>query len=160
MRCFVDTQDFTKEEILDLKDLGIDMEKDELINLCEKATEKQFSGLNTKEVIKVICKKIKYIPISLIQRISYEMGILGHTDYKDENIDDNIYVVGNIETNKYGNRFITLYSPKYGEYYQRKVNKYSYNDNPCDSGDIIKTVFNTKSKIKQVDGEWVRGEGF
>ena len=88
--------------------------------------------------------------------MSNDMGILGYTDLVDNNIDENVLIVGNIETNKYGNKFATLYSPKYGEYYQRKINKYSYADHPCDSGDIIKVVFNTQFKCRQIDGEWTK----
>ena len=132
--------------------------KEEVLKFADKATEKQFSGVDMESLIGYICSKIKYIPITTIERISNDMGILGYTDLIDSEINEDILVVGNIETNKYGNRFATLYSPKYGEYYQRKINKYSYIDHPCDSGDIIKVVFNTQFKRKQVDGEWTKSE--
>ena len=128
----------------------------EVTDLSEKVTEKQFSGVNIQQLINRICKKIKYIPITIIERISYEMGIIGYSNRIDETIDDNIYVVGNIETNKYGTKFATLYHPKDGNYIQKKINKFAYNEHPCDSGDIIKTVFNIKSKHKQVNGEWIK----
>ena len=132
--------------------------KDEVLKFADKATEKQFSGIDMESLIGYICSKIKYIPITNIERMSNNMGILGYTDLVDNTIDENILIVGNIETNKYGNKFATLYSPKYGEYYQRKINKYSYADHPCDSGDIIKVVFNTQFKRKQVDGEWTKSD--
>lgn len=127
---------------------------------AEKITEKRISGVDILQVIRLIYKNyLKEIPkITTLKRISYEMGILGHTDRIDENIDDNIYVVGNIETNKYGTKFATLYSPKYGEYCVKKINKWSYNEHPCGNGDIIKTVFNIQSKRRQVDGEWTKIE--
>ena len=128
------------------------------MKFAEKSTEKIFSGVDMECLIGHICSKLKYIPITNIERMSNEMGILGHTDYVDKSIDENILIVGNVETNKYGNKFATLYSPKYGEYYQRKINKYSYADHPCDSGDIIKVVFNTQFKRRQVDGEWTKSE--
>ena len=130
--------------------------KDEVLKFSDKATEKQFSGVDMESLIGYICSKIKYIPITDIERMSNDMGILGYTDLINNDIDENILIVGNIETNKYGNKFATLYSPKYGEYYQRKINKYSYADHPCDSGDIIKVVFNTQFKRRQIDGEWTR----
>ena len=60
-----------------------------------------------------------------------------------------------MEENKYGTRFATLYNPKSAEYTQYKIKKSSYIDHPCDVGDIVKVVFNTQNKRKQVDGEWV-----
>ena len=125
----------------------------------EKATEKTISGINMPNVINVICNKIPYEPITNIERISNEMGILGYTDKIDNTIPDNIYVVGNIETNKYGTKFITIYHPFTGEYFQNKVKRSAYNFNPCDSGDIIKAVFNTQYKRKKNENdEWVQSE--
>ena len=148
-----------KRKTFKVADLEVyNLTKNEVSNFSEKTTDKQFSGVNMKLLIRYICSKLKYIPITNIERMSNEMGILGHTDYVDKSIDENILIVGNVETNKYGNKFATLYSPKYGEYYQRKINKYSYADHPCDSGDIIKVVFNTQFKRKQIDGEWTKSE--
>ena len=130
--------------------------ENEVSKISEKSTDKQFSGVNMKALIDHICSKIKYVEATKLEHMSYEMGILGYTDYVDNTIEDNIFIVGNIETNKYGNKFVTLYHPKTGEYYQRKINKYAYNDHPCDCGDVIKIVFNTKSKVRQIDGEWVK----
>ena len=143
-------------KITDLDDYNLT--KQEVSQFAEKTTEKQFSGVDMKCLIEYICKKLKYIPTTIIDHASYEMGVLGYTNYIDDNIDENILIVGNIETNKYGNRFATLYSPKYGEYYQRKINRYSYVDHPCNDGDIIKVVFNTQFKRKKVDGEWTKSE--
>ena len=87
------------------------------------------------------------------------MGILGYTSVIDNTISDNIYVVGNIETNKYGTKFITIYHPCTGEYYQNKVKRSAYNYQPCDSGDIIKAVFNVQSKRKKNENdEWVKSD--
>lgn len=125
----------------------------------EKATEKTISGINMPKVIEVICSNQDYEPITNIERISYDMGILNHTDIIDNTIPDNIFVVGNIETNKYGTKFITVYHPQTGEYYQNKVKRSAYNYNPCDSGDIIKAVFNTQYKRKKNENdEWVQSE--
>jgi DNA polymerase-3 subunit alpha len=125
----------------------------------EKATEKTISGINMPKVIEVICSNQNYEPITNIERISYDMGILNHTDIIDNTIPNNIFVVGNIETNKYGTKFITVYHPQTGEYYQNKVKRSAYNYNPCDSGDIIKAVFNTQYKRKKNENdEWVQSE--
>ena len=111
------------------------------------------------KIIEVICSKFPYKPITNIERISYDMGILGYTDIIDNTIPNNIYVVGNIETNKYGTKFVTIYHPNSGEYFQNKVKRSAYNYNPCDSGDIIKAVFNIQYKRKKNEqDEWVNSE--
>ena len=125
----------------------------------EKSTEKTISGIDMFNVIQLICNKIPYQPINNIERISNEMGILGYTDRIDNTISENIYIVGNIETNKYGTKFITLYHPHTGKYYQNKVKRSAYNYSPCDSGDIIKAVFNIQSKRKKNEKEeWIKSE--
>ena len=141
----------------ELDDFGITLE--DIKPYIEKATEKTISGVNMFNVIEVICNKIPYEPITNIERISNEMGILGYTDKIDNTIPDNIYVVGTIDTNKYGTKFVTIYHPNTGEYFQNKVKRSAYNLNPCDSGDIIKAVFNTQHKRKKNENdEWVQSE--
>ena len=132
---------------------------EDIISYAKKVTEKQISGIEMPNVIEIICNKFSYEPITNIERISNEMGILGYTDRIDNTIPDNIYVVGNIETNKYGTKFITIYHPSTGKYFQNKVKRSAYNFNPCDSGDIIKAVFNTQHKRKKNENdEWVQSE--
>ena len=131
------------------------LEKEDVSLISEKTTEKRFSGVNIKELIKIISNNITVEEVSNIEHISYELGILGYTNYTDDSVDNGIYVISNMEENKYGTRFATLYNPKSAEYTQYKVKKSSYIDHPCDVGDIVKVVFNTQNKRKQVDGEWV-----
>ena len=141
----------------ELDTLGITLE--DIQPYIEKATEKRISGVNIIEVIKVICSKQTYEPITNIERISNEMGILGYTDRIDDTIPDNIYVVGNIETNKYGTKFVTIYHPNTGEYFQNKVKRSAFETNPCDSGDIIKAVFNIQHKRKKNEqDEWIQSD--
>ena len=141
----------------ELEDLGITVE--DIKPYIEKATEKTISGIQMPNVIQTICDNTSYEPITNIERIAYEMGILGYTDKIDDTIPDNMYVVGTIDTNKYGTKFITIYHPSTGEYYQNKVKRSAYNYNPCDSGDIIKAVFNVQAKRKKNDNdEWVSSD--
>ena len=141
----------------ELEDLGITVE--DIRPYIEKATEKTISGIQMQSVIQTICDNTPYEPITNIERIAYEMGILGYTDKIDDTIPDNMYVVGTIDTNKYGTKFITIYHPRTGEYYQNKVKRSAYNYNPCDSGDIIKAVFNIQAKRKKNDNdEWVSSD--
>ena len=141
----------------ELEDLGITLE--DIVSYIEKATEKTISGIQMPNVIKTICDNTPYEPITNIERIAYEMGILGYTDKIDDTIPDNMYVVGTIDTNKYGTKFITIYHPSTGEYYQNKVKRSAYNYNPCNSGDIIKAVFNIQAKRrKNEQDEWVSSD--
>ena len=149
-----------KRKTLNMADLNTyNITLEDIQPYIEKATEKRISGINAIEVIKVICTKQNYEPITNIERISNEMGILGYTDRIDDTIPDNIYVVGNIETNKYGTKFATIYHPCTGEYFQNKIKRSAYGNDPCDSGDIIKAVFNMQHKRKKNEqDEWVQSD--
>ena len=132
------------------------LEKDEVSLVSNKTTEKQFSGVDMKSLIKIISKKLDNKETPNIDHISYELGILGYTNYYDESIEDGIYAIAMIDENKYGTRFATLYNPKTKEYIQYKINRNSYNDHPCNVGDIIKTAFRNQNKrVKNDDGDWV-----
>ena len=144
-------------KISELDTFGITIE--DIKPYIEKATEKTISGIQMLNVIEIISNNTPYEPITNIERISYEMGILGYTDRVDATISNNIYVVGNIDTNKYGTKFITVYHPNTGEYFQNKVKRSAYNFNPCNSGDIIKAVYNTQHKRKKNENdEWIQSE--
>lgn len=135
------------------------LSKEEVSNISEKTTEKRFSGINTKELIRLISNRIEYNETTNIEHISYELGVLGYTNYTDNTTEENIFVISNIEDNKYGTHFATLYNPRNGKYLQYKVHRGSYSECPCELGDIIKVAFKTQNKkYKDENDEWVASE--
>lgn len=124
--------------------------------LSEKVTEKQFSGVNILEVIKLIFKNIKYTPITQLKHISYEIELLRYTNTIIPDLeDDGVFVLQGIETNRYGTPFFTLYNPINGESINYKVDKKWYTsypllDTPKRShvGSILRCAFKTQPKKK------------
>ena len=121
---------------------------------CEKETDKMFTKVDGDKLVRLICKDLS-IETPTIENIAYQIGYNGFTNITDENIEDNIYIVSDTNTNQYGTSYCNLYHVCNGETERYKIKKSSYIDHPCDVGDIIKVVFNTQNKRKQVDGEWV-----
>ena len=121
---------------------------------CEKETDKMFTKVDGDKLVRLICKDLS-IETPTIENIAYQIGYNGFTNIIDKNIEDNIYIVSDTNTNQYGTSYCNLYHVCNGETERYKIKKSSYIDHPCDIGDIIKVVFNTQNKRKQVDGEWV-----
>lgn len=134
--------------------------EDDVSLISEKTTAKQFSGVNMKELIRLIEINNNIEKISDLQKICYNLGILGYVNDIDITQDNDIYSVAKIDKNKYGTRFLTLYKVNDGTYLDSmKVNRDSFNEFPCDLGDILKAVIRTQSKRKKNDdGEWIKSK--
>lgn len=152
---FLDLRKRKTIKIGELKKLKLDF--NDISIYSEKVTEKQFSGVDMHKVLNGIYNKIKYTPIGILSRIANEMGVLGYSNLTDNTIPNNIYVVGNVDTNKYGTTFITIYRPNDGKYFQYKVKRWAFNDSPCDSGDVIMALIKEQNKItKGENDEWIK----
>lgn len=158
LKCFCLFLDLRKRKTIKIKELGnLGLEFNDVSIYSEKITEKQFSGVDMHKVLNGICHKIVYTPIGTLSRVANEMGILGYSNLIINEIQDNIYVVGSVDINKYGTAFVTIYRPKDGQYFQYKVKKWAYNDSPCDSGDVIMTLIKEQNKItKDENDEWIK----
>jgi DNA polymerase-3 subunit alpha len=153
------------------------LKKDEILNMglnidiirqyCNKETEKMFKEIdnkslimeyiynNTNIIIEFVSKQYTYNPTTIIEKISYQINLIGYTELIDKNVDNDIYAVSDIEINQYGTPFLTLYNPRNGEYVQYKANKRNYNSHPCSTGDIVNTAFRTQNKrVKDNNGKW------
>ena len=142
---------------LTLKDLDkYNLTREQIEPFCEKATEKQFRGVNMKEVIKLICSNLTYEPITDAVRMVYDVAILGYSDITID-CDEKFYIVSNKETNKYGTTFITIYRMCDGKYFQYKVKRWVYNENPCDVGDAIMAIVREQNRVtKNENDEWIK----
>ena len=138
------------------------LDKEEVSKISEKTTDKQFSGVDMRKLLKLILKNIHKPKTTTLEHISYELGILGYTNYTDKETEDNIYVVSVVDENKYGTKFLTLYNPRNAEYFQVKANKRTFEEHPCECGDILKCAFKKKQKRKKeiIDDKetWVETE--
>ena len=138
--------------------------------LSGKETEKLFKDINSEElynyildnyqkIIELISKQYIYKPTEKIEEIAYEVGLSGYTNEIDETLSDNLYIVSNIETNKYGTNFVTLYQANSGDTYNYKINRKVFQERPCESGDILKCIIRNQFKrIKNENDEWVESQ--
>jgi hypothetical protein len=98
-----------------------------------------------KQILKQVSDKYLYQPTTILDKIKYEVELLGYTDLIDESVNDNYYIVTNSESTQY-NTFLTIYQISSGVQKKYKVDKKWYKDYPCKVGDIL----NCATDVKQV----------
>lgn len=121
----------------------------------QKETEKQFKDFDNIAIIKDLYKNIVVEPTTKTIKIHYELEFLGYTNIVDPSVDDNIFGVADIKTNKYGTTFLKLYEIKHGYSKEVKVKRNWWEEHKCEVGDIIKCYFETKNKRILNEGEWI-----
>lgn len=166
---FSNCKQLKKQDIIDIG-LSVDI----ISNFCGKVTEKIMKEINNEllleyaynnydKIISTISKNYEYNPITIIEKMSYQIKFEGYTDQIDPNASNDLYIVSALEQNQYGTTFITLYRICDGEIIQHKVNKKAFNENPCKEGDIIRALIKIQNKkIKSVDENnkdiWIESE--
>ena len=162
---FKDCKQLKKSECIEL---GLDTQKIE--KFCNKTTDKMFKEIdneaicdyliNNLDVYKMLLNRVSknysYEPITKLETIIYEICYNGYTELIDETAKDNLYIITELETNQYGTIFCTLYQIKTGKILKLKINKYSYNEHPCEVGDVIKTFINIQAKTRLINDGWVK----
>jgi len=93
---------------------------EEVAECSTKVTEKQFKELDNqallklfrkhyKELLAQVSNKYPYKPTTIMDKLKYEVELLGYTDLVDENVNADYYIVLGIEVNQWGKPFIDLY---------------------------------------------------
>lgn len=133
---------------------------DMLIRFSDKETDKQYSGVDMIGLLSYYEQHLEWdIETSLLDHMCNEVALLGYTDKTDDSLEENYAIVSNVDTNKYGTTFLSLYSPKYGVIEQYKVDKKWYNQFPCDIGDLLRVnVEEKKKRKKNEDGNWYESD--
>ena len=144
-----DKVQFKKEKMIE-QGFPIDV----LRKYAEKETEKQFTRIDIKAVIKEIYHQIKYYKRRLIDKINAQMKHLGYIDIIDSRY-SGMGVVLTVDT-KYSPR-CKIYSLKNGTTLDCKINKKLYQKEPIVVGSIVRIKkTKTKPKVKMdADGKWV-----
>ena len=127
--------------------------------VCNKETEKQFRDFSPIDLLRELLN-IDIPPTTLSNKIHYELKLLGYTDLKDETVDDNLYGVESVESNKYGAYFAKLYHINSGESSVYKIDKKYFKQYPLEQGDIIKCSFTDKEKIRKTDNGFIKTNEF
>ena len=141
---------------------------DEVAQIADKESPKQFTITDNDALLKLFRKYYKSIlnqvsvkypfqPTTILDKIKYEVELLGYTDLIDESVDSNYYIVTGIETNNWGTVFLSVYQLCSGVQNTYKVDKQWAKEYKCKVGDVLNCFFDTKRKGKYVDEE-INGE--
>jgi DNA polymerase III alpha subunit len=141
---------------------GLDLE--EVAKYSGNITPKTFKDIDNEGLSLYVKKQYKtfmnrfrdeytYIPATTLDRVSYQVELMGYSDIVDDTIDEDTYALVDIEMNGYGTPFFTLYRPYDGETIYRKVDRNWFYDYPLtkegkspDFGKILRCAFKMKNK--------------
>ena len=148
------------------EDLSIPL--DEVAQIADKESPKQFTITDNqallgifkrhyKSILLQVSAKYPYQSTTTLDKIKYEVELLGYTDLIDESINSNYYIVNGVEINNWGTVFLSTYQLCSGVQNTYKVDKQWAKEYKCKVGDILNCFFDTKRKGKYVDEE-INGE--
>ncbi len=123
---------------------------------CGKETEKQFREIDNKALITALIKQANIKPVTIVDRIKWQLEYLGYCTVNDPNSDPNDWIVLDVKTTGYGTVYCTLYNLCYGAERTYRVNKKFWTNHQLSKGDVIRAVLQEKNKMKKDEnGEWV-----
>lgn len=123
---------------------------------CGKETEKQFREIDNKALITALIKQAHIKPVTIVDRIKWQLEYLGYCTVNDPNSDPNDWLVLEVKTTGYGTVYCTLYNLCYGAERTYRANKKFWTNHQLSKGDAIRAVLQEKNKMKKDEnGEWV-----
>ena len=138
------------------KSLFDDIMIDVIRPCCGKETEKQFREVDNKALITALIKQANIKPVTIVDRIKWQLEYLGYCTVNDPNSDPNDWLVLDIKTTGYGTVYCTLYNICYGAERTYRANKKFWTNHQVSKGDVVKAVLQEKNKMKKDEnGEWV-----
>ena len=143
------------KKILNLTQLPLGLTVEEIKPYVNKFTEKQAREINIEGLMNYCVSKLENKELSMKDTFEAMMEYQGYIDYKDESWNENVYIITEIKTNKYGTPFVNIYNLKKGESLEIKVYKNTLYKNPLDEYDVIYAVIKDKNKKRKVNGEWI-----
>lgn len=122
-----------------------------------KLTEKTASQLDNRGIILSILRSMKMPKTTIVDKLKWQIELLGYVDGNDPNSDPNDWLVLDVKTIGYGTVYVKIYNLCFGVERTHKVNRQYYRKNPINVGDCIKAVIQEKDKYKKSeDGEWIK----
>lgn len=122
-----------------------------------KLTEKTASQLDNRGIILAILRSMKMPKTTVVDKLKWQIELLGYVDGNDPNSDPNDWLVLDVKTTGYGTVYVKIYNLCFGVERTHKVNRQYYSKNTINVGDCIKAVIQEKDKYKKSeDGEWVK----
>nr|DAF69585.1 MAG TPA: DNA-directed DNA polymerase [Bacteriophage sp.] len=123
---------------------------------CGKETEKQFREIDNKALITALIKQANIKPVTIVDRIKWQLEYLGYCTVSNPNSDPNDWLVLDVKTTGYGTVYCTLYNLCYGAERTYRANKKFWTNHQLSKGDVIRAVLQEKNKMKKDEnGEWV-----
>lgn len=123
---------------------------------CGKETEKQFREIDNKALITALIKQSNIKPVTIVDRIKWQLDYLGYCTVSDPNSDPNDWLVLEVKTTGYGTVYITGYNLCYGAERTYRANKKFWTNHQLSKGDVVRVVLQEKNKMKKDEnGEWV-----
>lgn len=142
-----------------------DINNDELEYFCTKKVFGKFNGIHTRELLNDVLNNCDYTPCTVMQKIKYQLDLLGYIDYKNIEFDKRYFVVTQLDT-EYSPRFMA-YCLNNGTSVEMRVRKKrnpnnkkdkcktSFNDLPFNNGDILYLKsWGKEPKRRKVDDKW------
>lgn len=124
---------------------------------ASKLTEKTASQLDNRGIILSILRSMKMPKTTIIDKLKWQIELLGYVGGNDSNSDPNDWIVLDVKTTGYGTIYVKIYNLCFGVERTHKVNRQYYSKNPINVGDCVKAVIQEKDKYKKSeDGEWVK----
>lgn len=122
-----------------------------------KLTEKTASQLDNRGIILSILRSMKMPKTTIVDKLKWQIELLGYVDGSDPNSDPNDWLVLDVKTTGYGTVYVKIYNLCFGVERTHKVNRQYYSKNPINVGDCIKAVIQEKDKYKKTEaGEWIK----
>lgn len=123
---------------------------------CGKETEKQFREIDNKALITALIKQANIKPVTIVDRIKWQLEYLGYCTVNDPNSDPNDWLVLDVKTTGYGTVYVSVYNICYGAERTYRANKKFWANHQVSKGDVIRAVLQEKNKMKKDEnGEWV-----
>lgn len=123
---------------------------------CGKETEKQFREIDNKSLITALIKQSNIKPVTVVDRIKWQLEYLGYCTVSDPNSDPNDWLMLDVKTTGYGTVYCTLYNLCYGAERTYRASKKFWKNHQLSKGNVIRAVLQEKNKMKKDEnGEWV-----
>ena len=121
-----------------------------------KLTEKTASQLNNRGIILSILRSMKMPKTTIVDKLKWQIELLGYVDDNDPNSDPNDWLVLDVKTTGYGTVYVSAYNLCYGAERTYRANKKFWTNHQLSKGDVIRAVLQEKNKMKKDEnGEWV-----
>lgn len=122
-----------------------------------KLTEKTASQLDNRGIILSILRSMKMPKTTIVDKLKWQIELLGYVDGSDPNSDPNDWLVLEVKTTGYGTVYCILYNLCYGAERTYRASKKFWTNHQLSKGDVIRTVLQEKNKMKKDEnGKWVR----